>query len=164
MSDDWESIVAELLADAETAKSRKVTKSTLLLLANLLDKNQLPPSGRIYVAGLLRMISEDDADAVLPPNKKKKGISPVKIFAAVERRRSHYDNIHGPDGVHEAVARRLGIKASYVARQASIGRTFARKQLVAQIEAGTDKDEIIRLTAENLGLPTDSIAALLSKK
>ncbi|MGX7952435.1 hypothetical protein ACWPM1_07685 [Tsuneonella sp. HG249] len=162
MSEGWESVVASMLADDRRANSRKVSSATLTLLANLLDKNELPASGRAHVANVLRAVAEDDPEAILPKAKKPRGSQPVAIFAAVEREHCLRGGLKGEKGdAQESVGRRHGLKRSTVSRMASQGRSVVKAKLQAEIEAGLDRARLLDEMAQTLSLNVSVIEDLL---
>src|SRR5688572_14895017 len=83
----WEPIVAAMLADCRN--NRAATLGTLGLLADLLAKDILPESGRMFLADRLKTIAEGgDLNVLVPQAKKQRAEhSAIAILATVERER-----------------------------------------------------------------------------
>jgi hypothetical protein len=158
MSEDWEELVAGMLKDDRRTNSRKVSSATLSLLANLLDKNQLPACGRAHVANVLRAVAEGETEWVLPKAKKARGAQPVAIFAAVEREHRLRDGLKRD--AEAAVGSRNGLEASTVARMASEGRKHVKDRLKAEIQAGGDRADLNEKFAQTLAVHPSVIEAL----
>ena len=160
MSEDMEELVRGLLEDDRRANSRKVSSATLVLLANMLDRNALPKSGRAYVADVLRAVAEDDPEAILPKPKKSKGVQPVAIFSAVERERRLRQGT--PVGqVHDLVGQRHGLEGSTVAKMASQGRRIVKAKVRESIDGGIDHGRAVETMARALAIHEGVIEALL---
>jgi hypothetical protein len=161
VSEGLEPFVVAMLDLDRSSDSREQTKGTLLFLANLLASGSLPPSGRAYLADVIRAVAEEDFDAILPKVKKKPATPSVTIYAEVERERPNHARVKD---AHAAVGRRHGLEGPTVAKIASRGRTGFKGALRNFIEAGhpVERNQVVKMAAEKLRINTDVIEALLT--
>jgi hypothetical protein len=138
-------------------------------LAGLLRADDLPASGREYLADLLDKIAQGaDLSELLPRKRKKKAYTPSEVLAAVEREKMKLRQERADRFIYDAVGRQFDIKGSTAAKEASIGLSHLRK-LVNMIDrdrmsiSATERWDkmIVSMAVRQMGLPEERVRHLL---
>ena len=152
--EEWESVVAECVQRRQGDGPNSV-RATLKLLATLLRRDQLPSSGRDYVAKVLEEVAE--GRTILPSRPRPSKGLPMKVLADVEREMFKRGETRGSKEVYERIAHRRGLKLGSVQKSASIGRSALRETIARGIAAGDDRARLIKAVADALNLPVSVV-------
>lgn len=133
-------------------------------MAGMLRDNQLPDSGRQYLADALeKIVQGGDLTALLPRNRKRKAYTPGQILGAVEREKMKLGQERADRFIYDSVGRQFGIKGSTAAKEASVALSNLRKWAAYMHAHGSTEESIIDGLNFNLGggLPPDCMKSLL---
>ena len=157
----WSSRVRVQIGSAE--HDPEWTRKLLGILADLLRKNQLPKSGREYLAAELEKIARGgDPRALLPPRRKRKKYSSDDVLVAVEREKMKRGQKRADRYIYDSVGRQFGIRGSTAAKEASISLSSIRRTARQMLDNGRRMGRYYGMAIWRLrGLPPDHVMELV---
>ncbi|TPN38695.1 hypothetical protein FKO01_05040 [Mesorhizobium sp. B2-3-3] len=157
--ESWEQVVASYV---NHKGSRQHMVTTLKLLADFLRKDLLPKSGREFVADLLERIASGDKRSLLPPASQPKSFNAVAVLVAVEKEKEKRGLQKANSQIFERVGTKFGLKPGSVSKEASKGRGYVKAAMREYLRKGDNRDEVISLMSEAIGLSKSAVGKLLS--
>jgi hypothetical protein len=148
----WERGVAALIEDCRRNKA-EMRETVKFLAVELLAKDMLPRSGRIFLVDVLKTVVAGGNPFPRKPSRRRKH-SHRDVLAAVLREAAKRGAVHGDFAdIHARVGRRLNLRPSTVAKSASIMRSMIKKTVFN----GRRDPKDVRLIAHYLSLPEATI-------
>lgn len=161
--EDWEPIVAAYVSTRHSDPADM--RNTLKFLAMFLRKDNLPKSGREFLADWLEAIAAGgDPRSILPRTPRKpRAISSIKIMVAVEKEIERCGVERADEKIHERVGNRLKNKIGpgTVATRAAEGRARVRRAVAEEVSKGTKPEKVLDIMAKAIGLSKARIERFL---